>query len=202
MTHIYHIDTRDAYLMIVTFITVLFWGIAEGVGLGVVLSIVLLVWRSSKPHCQVLGRVPGTKVYRSIVAWPNAIITPGILCFRFDGQLFFGNASYLKQATQVVLHRWTHRARKPIYFFILDCQAMNDIDTSGIAAIEAIHKMLKANKVVLLMAGVKYPVMKHLLRSHLIDMVHAHHFFHTSFVNFLVFVFFLFFLFFVCSYSF
>lgn len=75
-----------------------------GVVTGVALSVLLLVYRSSQPHCAILGRIPGTKVYRSITAWPQAITTPGVVAFRFDGALFFGNAGYLTNAVQVCFY--------------------------------------------------------------------------------------------------
>lgn len=85
---------------------------------------------------------------------------------------------------QVVVERH-HHANKPLYFFILDCHAINDIDVSGQAAIESVYKMLFANNDILfIMTGVKYPVMKHLLRSHLLDLIGRHHFFNTVCVCF------------------
>jgi len=177
MKEIWKIDSRDTIIMLITLFSTIFVGIAEGVAIGVGISILLNVQRTSKPHCAILGRLPNTVEYHSIVSWPNAITIPGIIVFRFDGQLYFGNISYFKQAVQTIVLRH-HNFNKELYIFILDCLAINDIDSSGVVALDAIHKMLTQSNIIMMLCGVKYPVLKQLRRTSFISSIGNYHFFH------------------------
>ncbi|ETO16763.1 sulfate transporter [Reticulomyxa filosa] len=176
MKEIFLIDTKDSYIVMITFLCTVFWGLFEGLGVGIGLSIVLLVQRSSKPHCALVGRLIDSFMYGSITTFPDAVVVSGVVAFRFDGALFFATTSYLKSAVQVLIER--HRRRGILlYFFILDCQAINDIDSSGVLALDTIYKYLNTNSIVLLLTGVKYPVMKLLKRSHLSKLIGEDHVF-------------------------
>jgi len=177
MIGIWKIDSRDTIIMVITLLCTVFVGIAEGVAIGVGISVLLNVQRTSKPHCAILGRLPNTIEYHSIVSWPNAITIPGIIVFRFDGQLYFGNTSYFKQAIQTIVSRH-HNFNKELYIFILDCLVINDIDSSGVVALDAVYKMLNQSKIILMLVGVKYPVLKQLRRTSFIKNIGTYHFFH------------------------
>jgi len=164
-------------VMFITFVCTIVIGIWQGVVIGFVISVLLNVYRTSKPHCAILGRLPRTKEYHSIVSWPNAITIPGIIVFRFDGQLYFGNVSYLKQAVQTIVTRH-HRFHKELFIFILDCLAINDIDSSGVVALDSVYKMLQQYNIVFMLCGVKYPMLKQLRRTTFIQQIGTYHFFH------------------------
>ena len=82
-----------AYAMAALF-GVLVLGILQGVALGVVLSLALLIRRVSRPAAAVLGRMPETDDYRDIAIHPEAEMLPGMLIYRFDAPIIFANASY------------------------------------------------------------------------------------------------------------
>ncbi|ETO27873.1 sulfate transporter [Reticulomyxa filosa] len=180
MKELAKIDTRDSYIVFVTLVCTAVWGIFQGIEVGFALSVVLLLQRTSKPHCSVMGRVAHSTTYGGITTWPDAITTNGILIFRVDGALYFGNCNYLKRAVQVLVAR-NRRHTKPLYYFMLDCHAMNDLDSSGVLALDIIAKYLHQNQIVLILTGVKYPVMKIIKRSHLVGLIGVNHFFHSVF---------------------
>jgi len=155
-------------------------GYFEGIEVGFALSVLLLLERSSKPHCAIVGRVPHSTMYGGITTWPEAITTNGIIVFRVDGALYFGNCNYLKRAIQVLVER-NRRFGKPVYWLMLDCHAMNDLDSSGVLALDSVSKYLQINQIVLVLTDLKYPVMKLLKRSHLVDLIGRDHFFHSVF---------------------
>ncbi|ETO10663.1 sulfate permease [Reticulomyxa filosa] len=174
-------DTKDSYVLVLTMLCTTLWGIFEGIEMGFVVSILLLVQRSSKPHCTVLGRIPNTVEYDNIVSWPNAITTPGIVIFRFGEALHFGTVNYFHRAIQVLIQRYHNIEGKPLRYFILDCSAINDMDSSGLIAIENTWKHLRQNQIILLFAELKYPVIKLLKRSRFLQAIGLHHFFHNVF---------------------
>ncbi|ETO31286.1 sulfate transporter [Reticulomyxa filosa] len=155
-------------------------GIFQGIEVGVGLSIIFLVQRSSKPHCAIIGRIPQSRVYGSITTWSDAVTTPGVVVFRFDGALYFGNTNYFKRSIQVLVQR-NRRLNKPFHYFVLDCHAMNDLDSSGVLALDNIVKYLRQNRIIFLLTDIKYPVMKLIKRSHLSSLLNYEHIFYNVF---------------------
>ncbi|ETO18940.1 sulfate permease, partial [Reticulomyxa filosa] len=174
------VDTKDSYIALITLVCTTVWGIFEGIQVGVALSIIFLVQRSSKPHCAVIGRISQSRAYGSIRTWTDAITTPGIIIFRFDGALYFGNTEFFKRAVQALVQRH-RRLNKPVYYFILDCHAVNDLDSSGVLAIDNVVKYFKQNRILFILTGIKYPVLKLIKRSHLKSLLDHQHIFYNVF---------------------
>lgn len=119
---------EEFFILLFTFLITLFMGIMEGVLLGTLASLSLMVYRSSQPHIAILGRIKGTKHYRNIHRFTEEVETfPGILILRFDGQLFFGNHSYFKKQIVDLLGRET----KKIRYLVIDASPINYIDASA-----------------------------------------------------------------------
>jgi SulP family sulfate permease len=119
---------EEFFILLFTFLITLFMGIMEGVLLGTLASLSLMVYRSSQPHIAILGRIKGTKHYRNIHRFTEEVETfPGVLILRFDGQLFFGNHSYFKKQIVDLLGRET----KKIRYLVIDASPINYIDASA-----------------------------------------------------------------------
>jgi len=84
----------DAAPALAALVGVLVLGVLPGLGIAVGLSLAVLVYRSSRPHAAVLGRVPNAKTYSDTTRHPENETFPGLLVFRLDGQLFFANAGF------------------------------------------------------------------------------------------------------------
>ncbi len=81
----------DASVWMLTFLTVVIFDIDIGLGVGILTSIVLLIYRSHQPHSAVLGHLPGTELYVDISLYPTAIETVGMKIFRWSGAIHFAN---------------------------------------------------------------------------------------------------------------
>ncbi len=84
----------DAVPALAALVGVLTLGVLPGLGIAVGLSLAILIYRSSRPHAAVLGRVPDSKTYSDVARHPENEVLPGLLIFRLDGQLFFANAGF------------------------------------------------------------------------------------------------------------
>ena len=119
---------EEFFILLFTFLITLFMGIMEGVLLGTLASLSLMVYRSSQPHIAISGRIKGTKHYRNFHRFTEEVETfPGVLILRFDGQLFFGNHSYFKKQIVDLLGRET----KKIRYLVIDASPINYIDASA-----------------------------------------------------------------------
>lgn len=87
----------DFCLMLATFLATLLLGIEQGIIIGVSLSLIILIFRTSRPYVAELGKVPNANFYRNKERFSEVIIDEDILVFRFDAQLFYANSNYFRE---------------------------------------------------------------------------------------------------------
>ena len=78
-------------------------GVLQGIALGVALSLLMLIYRTSHPQGAVLGQLPGTEAYRDVQRHPEALTFPGLLIWRAGGDLFFASIGHLDQGLKAAL---------------------------------------------------------------------------------------------------
>jgi SulP family sulfate permease len=161
---LWKIERSELLLLLLTFVATLVLGIIWGIGLGVAASIVWFVVRQTRPHTAVLGRLPGTSIFRNVARFPEAEQIPGIVVLRIDAQFYFGNVEFLEQIVEKLLDAALTRGDS-IRALILDASAMNRLDSSAEAALREIDDSLRARGVTLHFAGVKGPVRDMMARS-------------------------------------
>ncbi len=146
----------DVAAMLATIIMTLLQGVEIGITTGVGLSLALHLYRTSRPHSAVVGRVPGTEHFRNVER--HAVETDERLAIlRVDESLYFANARFLEDTVMDIT------ARQPyLEHLVLACQAVNVIDASALESLEAINTRLQDAGVMLHMAEVKGPVMDRL----------------------------------------
>lgn len=153
----------DFAAVLATILLTLILGVEAGVSAGVGLSILLHLYKSSKPHIAEVGQVPGTEHYRNILRH-DVITDPTIVTLRVDESLYFANARYLEDKIQDRVAK-----DKTIRHVILQCSAINEIDFSALESLEAINERLKEMDVLLHLSEVKGPVMDRLQRAHFLS---------------------------------
>lgn len=153
----------DFAAMMATVAGVFLLGVEAGVLAGVILSILFLLYRSSRPHSAIVGQVPGTQHFRNVRR--HAVVTsPGVVSLRIDGDLFFANARFIEDRI-LEAARSTTGARH----VVLMCSAVNSIDTTALEALETVNRRLKERGVSFHLSEVKGPVMDKLKRAHFLD---------------------------------
>ncbi len=138
-------------------------GVEMGVSAGVILSLALFLYRTSRPHVAEVGLVPGTQHFRNILR--HAVEThPALVTLRIDESLYFANARFLEDYVTARVS-----CDQPIRHVILMCSAVNEIDMSALESLEAINARLRDMGIKLHLSEVKGPVMDRLKRSHFLD---------------------------------
>ncbi len=152
----------DFIALFLTFSLTLVVGVEAGLIAGVAASVVLLLYRTSRPHIAVVGQVPGTEHYRNVLRH-KVIVQSATLGLRVDESLYFANARFLEDtiAAQVAM-------RPGLKHVILQCSAINDIDASALESLEIVNTRLIAADVKLHLSEVKGPVQDRLQRSQLL----------------------------------
>jgi sulfate permease, SulP family len=146
-----------------TILLTLIAGVETGVTAGVVLSIALHLYTSSRPHIAEVGLVPGTQHFRNIHRH-KVLTDPAMLTIRIDESLYFANARYLED---YILDRVV--ADCPIKHVVLMCSAINEIDLSALESLEAINHRLREMGITLHLSEVKGPVMDRLGKTHFLQ---------------------------------
>ena len=133
-----------------------------GVASGVLLSVALHLYKTSRPHVAEIGLVPGTQHFRNILRH-KVQTDPHLLMLRVDESLYFVNARFLEDMIQ---NRVTDGCQ--IRNVVLMFSAVNEVDFSALESLEAINRRLRDMGVGLHLSEVKGPVMDRLATSHLV----------------------------------
>lgn len=161
-------------LLITTFLLTLFVGIIEGILFGTLLALLLMVYRTSKPHVAVLGRIKGTSYFRNINRFKEAIEpNSSVLVFRFDAQLYFGNKDYFKsELLAAIAAQKTAPAT-----IIIKSDPINYIDSSAVFMLEKLITDLQQQGIAVLFSEVIGPTRDIIKNSKLIDLIGHENFF-------------------------
>jgi len=153
----------DFSAMAATILVTLGIGVEAGIIAGVGLSLALYLYRTSRPHCAVVGQVPGSEHFRNILRH-DVVTSPKVATLRVDESLYFANARFLEdRIIDLVTDGDTIR------HVVLMCPAVNEIDASALHSLEEINHRLKDAGVFFHLSEVKGPVMDRLQRSDFLD---------------------------------
>jgi sulfate permease, SulP family len=160
---VWHYSKSDFAAMGGTIAVTLLAGVETGVITGVGVSLALYLWRASRPHAAIVGRVPGTEHFRNVLRH-DVETAPDVLTMRVDESLTFVNARWLEDKVLELVAE-----SKAVKHFVLMCSAVNEIDASGLESLEAINQRLRDAGLKLHLSEVKGPVMDRLKRSDLLS---------------------------------
>ena len=156
-------DRGDAAAYLTAIGGVLILGIKEGVILGVMLSFATLIWRTSRPHMAVVGRIPGSEHFRNVERH-NVETLPDVLMLRVDAGLFFGNAEAVVEQIETLLAACVAQDRQ-IHHVVMVMSAVNLIDTTALHALRELNCTLGQSQIKLHLSEIKGPVMDRLQHS-------------------------------------
>lgn len=169
-------NKADAVAFLATFVTVLTVDVVVGILTGVVVSILLYLWRTSRPHMAIVGRIAGTEHFRNVQRHP-VLTCPHVLTVRVDESLYFASMRALEDYLLAAV------AKNPeVQHLVLTCSGINFIDGSALETLERLIDQLKSMGVQLHLAEVKGPVMdglekvgfiKHLGQDHVFLSTHG-----------------------------
>ena len=175
--HLWKTNNLDFWLLFTTFISTLFLGIEYGIFAGVGLSIIILIFRTSKPYIAVLGAVPDSDFYKNSERFCDVVLEDDILVVRFDAQLFFANASYFRDN----LDELADKKGKALKLIVIDAESINRVDSTGVDMLMDRITYYKKKGVTFYLAGVKGPVRDSLFRAGILNIIDVNHFFMNIF---------------------
>jgi high affinity sulfate transporter 1 len=157
---LWKIDRWEFAVSIITMLGVVALDILNGILMAVLIAILLLLMRVSRPPDALLGRVSGLKGFHNVLHHEKARTWPELVLYRFGAALVFFNAPYFKK--RVLEMAATHPGIK---WFIVDGGTINSIDSTGAAMLEALSEDLGARGIRLGFANIRTEVRTLLERS-------------------------------------
>jgi MFS superfamily sulfate permease-like transporter len=142
LRHLWRASRLDFAAAAVALAGVLLMGVLDGVMVAVFASLVMLLWRESRPYVAFLGRIPGTDRFSDIARHPSNEPTPGILAFRVQSSLLYFNVDHV---LEVVLERL--RSDVSIRHVVCDLSNTPHVDVAGARMLVRLHDQLTAAKV-------------------------------------------------------
>lgn len=154
-------------LAMAALVGVLVFDVLAGILVAVGLSVLELFARVARPPAAVLGRVPGLAGLHNVEDYPDAEQIPGLLVFRYDAPLCFANA----QDFRVRALRAVDEQAEPVLWFLLNAEAIVELDVTAADALRELIDDLAERHVVFAMARVKQDFRAYLTRAGLFDVI-------------------------------
>jgi len=170
LRRLYRVTRFDFWIALAAIVGVLSAGVLSGVVIGVVLSLGWLVYVATRPSMPLLGREPGTQVFRDIVENPADETFPGIVVVRLDSGLFFATAEAVEDRIRALAE-----GGEPVRALVLDLEGTNFIDSQGASKVAELHQLAESDGFALRLARVKPNVMAVLQADGTVDVIGADH---------------------------
>ncbi len=162
---LYRTNPQDGVVATVTFTFSFIMKPDYAIFIGIVLSLILFLWRSMYPRIVVLTRDPRSMTFVNAELF-NLPTCPQILFVRPDASLYFANAEHIVEAIDEVL-----KDRSSVKFLLLDCESVNHIDATAIDVLKEYVEDLERRGVKLYFVNLKTPVRQALMRGSVLGLI-------------------------------
>ncbi|KAL6645647.1 hypothetical protein ACP70R_017255 [Stipagrostis hirtigluma subsp. patula] len=174
--NIWKVDKMDFLTCLGAFVGVLFGSVEIGLGVALAISFAKIIIQSIRPQVEVLGRLQGTNTFCSIRQYPVACRTPTVQTIRIDTSfLCFINATFIKERiiewVREDVETSDEKARERVQAVVLDMSNVVNIDTSGLTALEEIHKELVSLGIQMAIASPGWQAIQKMKVARVIDRV-------------------------------
>jgi MFS superfamily sulfate permease-like transporter len=164
----------ECLLSIAAFLGVVLLGVLPGIAIAVGLSILNVFRRAWWPYDTQLGQIDGLEGYHDVHSYPEARQLPGLVIYRFDGPLFFANATTFRDEV-----RRMARADPSPRWILVAAEPITDVDTTASDMLEELDEALNAQHTSLVFAELKDPVRRKIERYGLTRTIDPRHFYPT-----------------------
>ena len=162
----YRVNRADWVFFMGAGLGILFFGIIEGILIGVVLSLLLLIARASRTSVRRLGYDPESRTFHAVARSDGLETTPGVLIARIDGPLFFADADRFRTRIQELAREDGSPAG-----VVIDADAVHLTDTDGADILIQVARELQAEGASLALAHVHPPTLALWRRAGLMEVV-------------------------------
>jgi SulP family sulfate permease len=160
---LYKMDKMDFWVMISTFILTITLGIVNGVLIGISLSLLTVILRNTNPHFAILGRLPNTQSYRSIVRYPEARQEQDTLIIRYDQNLLYGNIHHFTKALRKLIEDYQPK------LLVLHLGSVNNMDSTAVEGFRQLIRELRKKGIEIKISNLIGPLRDLIMKSGIYD---------------------------------
>ena len=156
----------ELLILIITFLSTLFIGITQGILIGVLFSLMLMVYKTSQPHFATLGNIRNSDYYKNVNRFGDEVILrDDLLIVRFDAQLYYGNSDYFKNQ----LLEQIQQKGDTLKGVILNAEAITYIDSTGASVLTRVIDTIHDKGLEFYIAGAIGPTRDTIYKTRIID---------------------------------
>lgn len=170
---LYTTKRSEGLIAVFTAVCTLLIGIQEGILLGIVASMLNILYRYSRPNVAELGIIPGTRLFKNLNRNPEAKTIDGILILRVDASFSFVNADFFRD---YILEKSRER-NKTTHFVVIDGSSINTLDTTAVDQLKSMATTLRNWDIELYLTALKGPVRDVIKKSGLREFLGEDHYF-------------------------
>lgn len=147
-------DKMDFLMLMATFIATLTLGIETGIISGMILSLLAVIYKASRPHIAILAKVPGTKYYRNVERFTNLEKRDDVVVIRIDGPIYFANVDFIKKK----IDRLVLSKKNTLRTIVLNMESVTSLDSSGAHELDEWIRMWKTAGLNTSISGTRGPI--------------------------------------------
>ena len=167
MKRIYKYNRTEFWVAMMALFGVVTFGTLQGVLIGLIISLLVVVFRASKPSIPLLGKLASSDQYVNLENNPSAKAIPNVAIIRIDSALFFPNVEALSSRVQEI----TSNLNKKVKIVLIDMENVNYIDLEGSDMLIVISSKLLASDIELHLVNIKQSIHKYLLDTNVIKSI-------------------------------
>jgi MFS superfamily sulfate permease-like transporter len=167
-----HVRKSALALSVVATVGVVLLGVLQGIVVAIILSILLFFKRGWWPHGEVLGQL-GENGWHNIRRYPEAVLVPGVVVYRWDAALFFANAGSFREEIRRIVREYNPA------WVVLQCEAITDIDVTASEMLKELDDELNAAGIHLAFVEMRSRLEDLVMRYGLFETLDRGHFYHT-----------------------
>jgi SulP family sulfate permease len=158
----------EFWFAIISFLGVILIDVLQGMVIGLVSSMIFVIYKSSRPHLSQLGRVPGVPgAYSDLKRHPDSLAVPGVLILRLDAPLYYANALTARDMAKTMIEE----SETPLRAVILDAAVQNELDITGAEVLKGLIKDLQSKNLAIFVADMHLPVQEFAQQTGLLDLI-------------------------------
>jgi sulfate transporter 4 len=172
--YLWKVNKLDLLVFLASCFGTLFYSIEVGLAIAIGLAVLMALYQTAFPHTAILGKVPGSTIYRNIKQYKESQVYPGILAFRIDAPLYFGNVTSVEDKLEKSMEKasaWSAIQGTPLQFLILDLTPVHHIDSMGLHMLEELVFRMKERSIQLMLANPGRGIVKDLERVNIPDLI-------------------------------
>ena len=170
------VSRTEFWLSVITFWSVILIDVLQGMIIGLICALLLVIYKSSRPHIASLGRVPGVPgAYSDLVRHPEDAPVPGVLIVRLDGPMYYANALTVRDQIKTMIEE----AKTQLRALLIDLGAQDQLDLTSVEVLKGLVKELQGKGIAVYVADMHAPVLEFSQRTGLLELIGEDHIFPT-----------------------